>query len=157
MIVLITLTLSHQLSVLYLSHTNLSHTLYLCGGRGERASDICSTVTVEGVPTAQVAIHFADKCGLELPIFRAVAAVLDGTLKIEVIFIVLDYPIFIQYIHHFNYGCCSCFLYFLHMPLSPLPRLLYVGRPHASYGPAPQTRISPTRRLVRVVTLLRRR
>ena len=51
--------------------------------QGEKIEDIIATSTVEGVPTAQVAVHFADKCGLELPIFRSVAGVLNGTLKIE--------------------------------------------------------------------------
>jgi glycerol-3-phosphate dehydrogenase len=41
-------------------------------------------MTVEGVPTAKVAVYFADICGLELPIFRAVAGILAGTLKVEV-------------------------------------------------------------------------
>ncbi|CAM9648101.1 unnamed protein product, partial [Ectocarpus fasciculatus] len=51
--------------------------------KGEKIEDITATTTVEGVPTAQVAVYFADKCGLELPIFRAVAGVLNGSLKIE--------------------------------------------------------------------------
>jgi hypothetical protein len=38
-----------------------------------------------GVPTAQVAVYFADICGLELPIFRAVAGILAGSLKLEVV------------------------------------------------------------------------
>ena len=37
-----------------------------------------------GVPTAQVAVEFADKCNLELPIFRTVAAILKGDLQIKV-------------------------------------------------------------------------
>jgi glycerol-3-phosphate dehydrogenase (NAD+) len=51
--------------------------------KGESIEDITAMTTVEGVPTAQVAVFFADQCGLELPIFRAVAAVLKGTLKID--------------------------------------------------------------------------
>jgi len=44
----------------------------------------CSeSVKVEGVPTAGVAMHFARLCGLEgdLPIFSAVHAILEGTLR----------------------------------------------------------------------------
>ena len=37
-----------------------------------------------GVPTAQVAVQFAKRCGLHLPNFTAVAAVLSGELPIEV-------------------------------------------------------------------------
>jgi len=101
-----------------------------CGIRlvqGESMEDICKTSTVEGVPTAEVAVHFADmyvmhratplvptpsplashtvpltlhpatcnlqpatcnlhscrRCGLELPIFRAIASVLAGKLPID--------------------------------------------------------------------------
>ena len=57
-----------------------------CGVRlvkGESMEEICKSSTVEGVPTAAVAVHFADMCSLELPIFRAIAAVLTGHLPIE--------------------------------------------------------------------------
>jgi glycerol-3-phosphate dehydrogenase (NAD+) len=47
--------------------------------KGDLLADICATNTVEGVPTAEVAVQFADMCGLELPLFRAIASVLDGT------------------------------------------------------------------------------
>lgn len=40
-------------------------------------------MTVEGVPTAHVAVEFAKQSGLDLPIFSAIAAILDGDLKIE--------------------------------------------------------------------------
>jgi glycerol-3-phosphate dehydrogenase (NAD+) len=50
--------------------------------KGESVQDICKSMTVEGVPTAAVAVKFADACGLELPLFRAVAAVLDGSMSI---------------------------------------------------------------------------
>jgi len=46
-----------------------------CGQRlmkGENVEDIQKTSTVEGVATADVAIVYADMCGLELPIFRCV-------------------------------------------------------------------------------------
>ena len=46
-----------------------------CGQRlmkGERVEDIQKSTTVEGVATCDVAIVYADMCGLELPIFRCV-------------------------------------------------------------------------------------
>lgn len=93
------------------SKVTIAFLMFFC--RGEKIEDITATTTVEGkqcfhsqliflsffgffihfsvvslnwtgVPTAQVAVYFADKCGLELPIFRAVAGVLNGSLKIEV-------------------------------------------------------------------------
>lgn len=54
-----------------------------CGIRlvaGERLEDILSTMTVEGVPTAQVAVHYADMCGLDLPLFSTVHAILEGAI-----------------------------------------------------------------------------
>lgn len=57
-----------------------------CGLRiikGERVEDILKETTVEGVPTAEVAVHFAEQCGLDLPIFRAVNATLKGKIKRE--------------------------------------------------------------------------
>ena len=38
--------------------------------RGDKLDDILQSMTVEGVPTASVAVAYAEKCGLELPIFR---------------------------------------------------------------------------------------
>jgi glycerol-3-phosphate dehydrogenase len=52
--------------------------------RGEKLIDLLKTTTVEGVPTAQVAVYFADKCGLDLPIFRAVASIIEGEELLEV-------------------------------------------------------------------------
>jgi glycerol-3-phosphate dehydrogenase len=52
--------------------------------KGEKLEDLCAAMTVEGVPTAEVAVHFADICGLDLPIFRTVAAILSGKMAIEV-------------------------------------------------------------------------
>lgn len=49
--------------------------------RGERLEDILATTTVEGVPTAEVALHFAKQCGLELPIFELVFGMLSGTVN----------------------------------------------------------------------------
>lgn len=46
-----------------------------CGQRlikGEAVADIEKDYTVEGVPTADVAVAYADMCGLELPLFRVV-------------------------------------------------------------------------------------
>jgi glycerol-3-phosphate dehydrogenase len=51
--------------------------------RGEKLVDIMADYTVEGVPTASVAVHLADLCGLDLPIFRAVNGVLTGTLALS--------------------------------------------------------------------------
>lgn len=46
-------------------------------------SFIC-VYTLLGVPTAKVAVEFARRCGLDLPIFFAVNAILSGDLKMEV-------------------------------------------------------------------------
>jgi len=51
--------------------------------KGERLEDITATMTVEGVPTAEVAVYYADICGLELPLFRGVAAILKGDLDVS--------------------------------------------------------------------------
>mmetsp|Transcript_21591 Transcript_21591/g.26728 ORF Transcript_21591/g.26728 Transcript_21591/m.26728 type:complete len:346 (-) Transcript_21591:7-1044(-) len=51
--------------------------------KGERVEDICKEYTVEGVPTSEVAVMFADDCGLEVPIFRAVAKIINGEVKPE--------------------------------------------------------------------------
>lgn len=52
--------------------------------RGEKIEDITKQMTVEGVPTAKVAVEFARRCGLDLPIFNAVNLIISGELKIEV-------------------------------------------------------------------------
>eukprot|EP00536_Pseudo-nitzschia_multiseries_P011563 jgi/Psemu1/206208/e_gw1.402.29.1 len=44
--------------------------------RGESVEDIQKEFTVEGVPTADVAVEYADMCGLECPIFRMVHALI---------------------------------------------------------------------------------
>eukprot|EP01039_Chlorochromonas_danica_P008444 gene8444-9310_t len=51
--------------------------------KGEKVEDVTQEMTVEGVPTAQVAVEFARRCGLDLPIFNAVAMILTGQLPIE--------------------------------------------------------------------------
>mmetsp|Transcript_17297 Transcript_17297/g.50440 ORF Transcript_17297/g.50440 Transcript_17297/m.50440 type:complete len:341 (-) Transcript_17297:513-1535(-) len=54
-----------------------------CGMRlvkGEKLDDILRSMTVEGVPTAEVAVHYAHMCGLELPLFSTVYAILEGTV-----------------------------------------------------------------------------
>ena len=48
--------------------------------KGEKIQDILKDFTVEGVPTAEVAVYFADQCGLELPLFQAVDAILKGKI-----------------------------------------------------------------------------
>lgn len=57
-----------------------------CGiriSKGEQLMAITAQMTVEGVPTAVVANEFARRCGLDLPIFAAVAMILDGRLPID--------------------------------------------------------------------------
>lgn len=57
-----------------------------CGVRlakGEKLEDITKGVTVEGVPTAKVALKYIHACGLDLPIFHTVACILDGSLSLE--------------------------------------------------------------------------
>lgn len=54
-----------------------------CGVRlaqGEKLGDILQSATVEGVPTAEVAVDFARRCNLDLPIFTAVHAILNGRI-----------------------------------------------------------------------------
>jgi glycerol-3-phosphate dehydrogenase (NAD+) len=51
--------------------------------RGEKAEDLLRETTVEGVPTAEVAVYFAEQCGLDLPIFRTVNAMIKGHVKRE--------------------------------------------------------------------------
>lgn len=57
-----------------------------CGQRlmkGDTVKDIQKDYTVEGVPTAEVAVAYADMTGLELPIFRTVLALIQGQLSPE--------------------------------------------------------------------------
>lgn len=57
-----------------------------CGQRlikGEKVEDIEKDFTVEGVPTAEVAVAYADMCGLELPLFRTVHGLINGTISPE--------------------------------------------------------------------------
>ncbi|ETV75491.1 hypothetical protein H257_10323 [Aphanomyces astaci] len=57
-----------------------------CGIRlikGESMQDIMKDATVEGVPTAEVAVYFADQCGLDLPIFRTVNDMIQGRVNAE--------------------------------------------------------------------------
>lgn len=57
-----------------------------CGSRlakGESVESILKDFTVEGVPTASVAVAYADACGLECPLFRAVDAVISGRSSAE--------------------------------------------------------------------------
>jgi len=59
-----------------------------CGiriAKGDKLEDILADNTVEGVPTAEVAMHFAKRCGLEkdLPLFAMAAGILNGTVKPE--------------------------------------------------------------------------
>eukprot|EP00804_Cyclotella_cryptica_P011514 CCRYP_019877-RA/>CCRYP_019877-RA protein AED:0.03 eAED:0.03 QI:297/1/1/1/1/1/2/364/372 len=55
-----------------------------CGQRlinGEKVEDIQKNTTVEGIATADVAILYADMCGLELPIFRCVHALIHKRIS----------------------------------------------------------------------------
>lgn len=57
-----------------------------CGQRlikGEHISEIQKDYTVEGVPTAEVAVAYADMCGLELPLFRTVYKLIHGHISPE--------------------------------------------------------------------------
>ena len=49
--------------------------------RGEKMADITKDYTVEGVPTAEVAVYFAGQCGLDLPIFRTVNDMIQGNIS----------------------------------------------------------------------------
>lgn len=54
-----------------------------CGRRivkGDKISDIQKDMTVEGIPTASVAVAYADMCGLDLPIFRTVNMMLTNEM-----------------------------------------------------------------------------
>jgi len=60
-----------------------NRTLGIRMSKGEKIEDVTSHMTVEGVPTAKVAIEFARRCGLDLPIFQAVEDILSGQLRME--------------------------------------------------------------------------
>lgn len=51
--------------------------------RGETVEDIQRDCTVEGIATADVAIVYADMCGLELPIFRCVHSLIHKRITPE--------------------------------------------------------------------------
>lgn len=50
---------------------------------GESLEDLLHEKTVEGVPTAQVAVAYAQKCGIEAPCFTVIYQVLRGEVKPE--------------------------------------------------------------------------
>jgi len=57
-----------------------------CGQRlikGERIEDIQKDYTVEGVATADVAMVYAEMCGLELPLFSVVHALIHKTIDAD--------------------------------------------------------------------------
>lgn len=69
--------------------------------RGEKVEDVTKEMTVEGVPTAQVALEFAHRCGLDLPIFNAVALILSGDLPIEEAHVhLMGRPVRPEFAHH---------------------------------------------------------
>lgn len=62
--------------------------------QGENSADILKETTVEGVPTAEVAITFTKQCGLELPIFETVNALLKGKIqKYELQHLLMNRPL----------------------------------------------------------------
>merc|ERR1719263_655626 len=57
-----------------------------CGirlAKGEKLDDILAGTTAEGVPTAEVALRFAQKNNLDLPIFRVVHDIIHGKVQKE--------------------------------------------------------------------------
>jgi len=60
---------------------NRSLGLRLC--RGELLQDILASMTVEGVPTARVAVRLADQFGLKVPIFRSIQALLMAQIPVK--------------------------------------------------------------------------
>lgn len=63
-----------------------------CGIRlanGENLNEILASTTVEGVPTAEVAVYFAKKCNLDLPIFAVVHGMITGTVQKDQVSVLL--------------------------------------------------------------------
>jgi glycerol-3-phosphate dehydrogenase (NAD+) len=60
-----------------------NRTLGIRISRGESVLEITKEMTVEGVPTAKVALEFAHRCGLDLPLFQTVASILNGELSLK--------------------------------------------------------------------------
>lgn len=55
-----------------------------CGirlSKGESLRGILEGSTVEGVPTAEVCLTFAERCNLDLPIFKAVHGIINGQIE----------------------------------------------------------------------------
>lgn len=48
--------------------------------KGEKLEDLLKENTVEGVPTAEVAVIYSKKCGLDTPIFDAIQKLLSGEI-----------------------------------------------------------------------------
>jgi glycerol-3-phosphate dehydrogenase (NAD+) len=83
-----------------------------CGRRliqGEAIADIEKDYTVEGVPTAEVAVAYADMCGLELPLFRCVHGLINGSvLPKEAVHILMGRPLQAETSRaHIAYGSMS--------------------------------------------------
>jgi len=49
--------------------------------KGEALDDLLREKTVEGVPTAKVAVAYAEKCGLDTPFFEAIHKLLSGEVN----------------------------------------------------------------------------
>lgn len=65
-------------------------------GKGEKLDDILKSMgeVAEGVPTAGVVVKLADKYNLDLPIFRTVHQLLEGTISPdEALDLVMDRPL----------------------------------------------------------------
>lgn len=57
-----------------------------CGlrlAKGEKLEAILSQATVEGVPTAQVAVEFAARCNLYLPLFKMINDIITGNVEVD--------------------------------------------------------------------------
>ena len=48
--------------------------------KGEKLEDLLKENTVEGVPTAEVAVIYSKKCGLDTPLFDAIQKLLSGEI-----------------------------------------------------------------------------
>ncbi|CAI5712096.1 unnamed protein product [Peronospora farinosa] len=57
----------------------------------QKAEDLLNETNVEDVLTAKVAVYFAKKCGLDLPIFRTVNAMIKGHEQVQVL--LMNWPL----------------------------------------------------------------
>ncbi|CAH0485254.1 unnamed protein product [Peronospora farinosa] len=59
--------------------------------QSQKAEDLLNETNVEDVLTAKVAVYFAKKCGLDLPIFRTVNAMIKGHEQVQVL--LMNWPL----------------------------------------------------------------